>query len=236
MKVLGIVPARGGSKGIIGKNLQKIGDKSLLARALETAIDSRVLDRIIVSSDDDAILAEAAKYSQVSIPFKRPAELAEDNIPTAKVIIHLLRWLQDHENYMPDAIMLLEPTCPFRVPADVIKALNIFQNDSASCLLSVSPPLQHPSDFVFKKNEKEWDFCFPRQAVTQGRQNFNQAWFVNGAIYITKADYFMRTEKFYDLSDCSIYKMSIDSSFDIDVPFELELARAFYQLRKTGDK
>lgn len=226
MKILGIIPARGNSKGVPQKNLQLLNGKPLLLHAIDTACASHVLDKIIVSSDDEAILTLARSCPGVEIPFKRPSELAQDHTKISDVLLHLLTWLKTQQDYQPDAIMLLEPTSPLRDIKDLQAAVELFQANAAPTLVSVSPPIQHPSNMIFQDNET-WQYCLGRSAQTKGRQDFKDAWFINGAVYLTKTDYFLKTHLVYDLTACTLYKMPSERAFDINNFFDLELARAY---------
>lgn len=236
MKLLGIIPARGGSKGILKKNLQKIGDKTLLEYAIEVAIDSNIFDKVVVDSDDTEILHSASQYPLIETPFVRPKKLSGDKVPTSDVVSHLLEWLKLHENYIPDIFMLLEPTCPFRKPAELREAYELFCEKLGDGLISVSEPFQHPSDIIFEKKYQSFEYCLKRKGIISGRQDYHKAWFINGAIFMTRVSYFLSTKRFYDLSSCLIYKMPIWSGIDIDTPFDLEIARSYYQLIVGGQK
>ena len=227
MKILGIVPARAGSKGIPRKNLQLLDGEPLLARALITAVKSYVLDKIIFSSDDDEMIKIANECDGVEIPFKRPSVLALDDTPIVAVISHLLEWLKLHYQYIPDAFMLLEPTCPLRTVQDIQRAVALFIESNKPCLFSVAPPIQHPSDFIYQMEAGNWSYCLARSNDTRGRQDFKKAWFINGAIYLTRTDFFLETKKIYDLDLSEIYYMGMEGVFDVDTPFDLELVQAY---------
>ena len=116
MKVLGIITARGGSKGIPGKNLKLLAGKPLLAYTIDTARRSGALDRVILSTEDEAI-ATAGRDLGCDVPFIRPLDLAHDDTPHLPVIQHATRWMQERVNYRPDAVMILQPTSPLRTAA-----------------------------------------------------------------------------------------------------------------------
>src|ERR1700751_5255970 len=107
LRVLGVVTARGGSKGLPGKNLRPLAGKPLIAHTIDTARDSNAFDRVILSTDDDAIAA-AARSRGCDVPFMRPAELARDETPHLPVLQHAIEWLRTNERYQPDAVMILQ--------------------------------------------------------------------------------------------------------------------------------
>src|SRR5258705_10156292 len=112
MKILSIIPARGGSKGVPGKNIKLLNGKPLLAFTSEIALQSKYLTEVIVSTEDEQIV-EVAKSLGIKVPFIRPTELAQDNTPTIDVIIHALQWYEN-QNIFFDAVCLLQATSPFR--------------------------------------------------------------------------------------------------------------------------
>lgn len=225
MATLGIIPARGGSKGIPGKNLARVGERTMLGHAIEAGRNSGVLDRLVVDSDDDRILDEARSCG-AEVLYKRPAHLADDTSKTASVVEHLLDHLERAEAYRPETLVLLEPTCPLRTAEDVTQAFRTFAESSRPCLLTVSEPMQHPNDFI-RREGSGWAYWSDRSPSARGRQDFGEAWFINGGIYITKTDFFRATGKFYDLSQAAVSVMAASHSFDVDTPFDLALVRAY---------
>jgi CMP-N,N'-diacetyllegionaminic acid synthase len=226
MSVIGIIPARGGSKGIPGKNLAIVGNKSLLDRAIETAKKSGIIDRIIVDSDSDEIIAAARKHCGVEILYKRPAHLATDVAATADVILYLLQWLNINEQYKPDIIVLLEPTCPLRSANDIRQAYRVFVESGRPCLITISDPIQETYNMI-QQGESDWNYALPRLSNSKRRQDFPETRFINGGAYITKADFFLTTGKFYDLQQMAVHVMPQERSIDINTPFDLSLARYF---------
>ncbi len=225
MKVLGIIPARGGSKGIKNKNMQLLNGKPLVWHAAETALKSAVLDRIVLNTNDDTIIEAMQSHAKIDIPFKRPEHLATDTSLISDTIAHLLEWLETNENYIPDAFMLLEPTCPLRTVEDLQEAIKLYKSAGKHTLISVSEPQQHPSNMICA-NENGYDYCLQRNVNARGRQDFHPTWFINGAVYITATDYFKRSKKVYDLNSCALYVMPSERAFDINTPFDLALVRA----------
>ncbi|CAA7603172.1 3-deoxy-manno-octulosonate cytidylyltransferase [Acididesulfobacillus acetoxydans] len=112
-RILGIIPARGGSKGIPRKNIRLLGGKPLLAWTIEAALEAGCLDRLILTTEDEEIAAVGRKYG-CEVPFLRPAELAQDSTPGIEPVLHALRWLAEREGYRPDYVLLLQPTSPLR--------------------------------------------------------------------------------------------------------------------------
>ena len=136
MRVLGIITARGGSKGVPGKNLKPLGGRPLIDYTIDAANDTP-LDRLILSTDDNKI-AVVARGLGCEVPFMRPAELARDETPHLPVIQHAVQWLRDKENYSPDIVLTLQPTSPLRSSADIAAALRMLELSDADSVVSVN--------------------------------------------------------------------------------------------------
>lgn len=146
-KVLGVITARGGSKGIPGKNIKPLLGKPLIAYTIEAAKKSGALDRLILSTDDKEI-AEVAKKYGCEVPFMRPQELAEDKSAHLPVMQHAVQWLKDNENYQPDYVMILQPTSPLRQAEHIRGAVDLIEKTGADSVLSVA---EVPENFNSKK-------------------------------------------------------------------------------------
>ena len=143
-KVLALIPARGGSKGVPGKNILNIDGQPMISYSIEQAINSKYVNRVIVSTDDNDI-ADVAKKFNAEVPFIRPSEFAQDMSPDIDVFKHALIWLNENENYQPDMIVHLRPTGPVRDVNIIDNAIEtILQDDAATALRSVSTPIQTP--------------------------------------------------------------------------------------------
>ena len=126
VNVLAIVPARGGSKGVLRKNLYQLGGKPLIAYVIRAGITSRTVTRTIVSTDDDEI-ADVAKTLGAEVPFKRPGNLAGDDVPDFPVLAHAVKRLEEDENWRADVLVHLRPTYPLITPDDIDYTLAAFQ-------------------------------------------------------------------------------------------------------------
>jgi CMP-N-acetylneuraminic acid synthetase len=136
MKIVAVIPARGGSKGIPAKNIKKFCGKPLIVWTIESALKSKV-DRVIVSTDNEEIKKIALKYG-AEVPFIRPKELAIDSIGIEPTLIHTYEWLKNNENYGTDAIVLLMPTSPTRQYFHINEALEIFKKTKADSVVAVN--------------------------------------------------------------------------------------------------
>ena len=142
MKTLGVITARGGSKGIPGKNIKNLLGKPLIAYTIEAANKSGALDKIIVSTDDNEI-AKVAKEYGAEVPFVRPAELSQDTTPHLPVLQHALEWLRDNEDYWPDYTIILSPTAPLRQPFHIKEAVELAEKSKPDSVLSVAKIHEH---------------------------------------------------------------------------------------------
>lgn len=136
MNVLAIIPARGGSKGIPKKNIYTLCGKPLIAWTVEAAKGSKYISRTILSSDSAEIIKVAGRYG-VEVPFVRPKELAKDDTPALPVIQHTVEWLKENEDYIPEYIVLLQPTSPLRTSRHIDEALKKLINSDADSVVSV---------------------------------------------------------------------------------------------------
>ncbi len=188
MKVLGVITARGGSKGIPGKNLKLLAGKPLIDYTLDAAAASGALDRIVLSTDDAAI-AEYARGRGCEVPFLRPPELARDETPHLPVMQHAVRWLREQQEYEPDAVMILQPTSPLRRPDDICGAVRMLAETGADSVISVSevPVHVHPMRTLKIADNGEAVLFVTGDPVRHRinrRQDLPPAWTMNGAIYV----------------------------------------------------
>jgi CMP-N-acetylneuraminic acid synthetase len=221
MKVVAVIPARAGSKGIPNKNLVDLGGKPLIAWSIEAAIQSKYIDKIIVTSDGEQILSAANAYPEVDT-LKRPDELAQDHTPTAPVITHALKECNiTAEKY--DHLILLQPTSPLRNSGHIDEAIAKMMSSDATALISVAEPEHHPLK-SFKKNAQGYlEGIVNNEYPFQPRQALPKAYQPNGAIYIVEMNYFLSHENFY--SDKTIeFLMSPESSIDIDTLNDIQKA------------
>jgi CMP-N,N'-diacetyllegionaminic acid synthase len=220
LKVLGIITARGGSKGIPGKNLKPLGGKPLLAYTVETARRSGALDRVILSTEDEAIAA-AGRDLGCDVPFIRPLDLAHDDTPHLPVIQHATRWMQERVNYRPDAVMILQPTSPLRTGDDITAEVELLERSGADSVLSVNevPVHAHPMR-TLRLDEAGNAVLFvsgePVRKRINRRQDLPQAWVMNGAIYACRTRVLFAAEPSLYGNRVVAYRMPTARSISID--------------------
>lgn len=231
MKYLVLVPARGGSKGVPRKNLKPICGVPLIDYSLEAGVgfkNKRGLDdvRVVLSTDDDEIRLHGRLSRNVEAPFVRPAELATDTASSLDVIRHALDWYRQKEGFVADALILLQPTCPFRDGKHVAEAVQLFEGGSSASVLSVNAVGEHPCEYVQPDIGGFRYVMEPPKAA--GRQNFPNVFFINGAIYLCRVDFFLGTGTLFDQS-AGLYVMDRQFGLDIDHPIDFVMAEAMIQ-------
>lgn len=187
MKILGIIPARGGSKGLPGKNIKLLNGIPLIAYTIKEALNSK-LDACIVSTDSEEIAQVARNYGG-NVPFIRPAEFATDNASSVDVVIHAIDFMKTHYNQEYDAIMLLQPTTPFRNSEDINQAIDILVSSNADSVISVTDVGgTHPARMKFIVDGNLIDPPFVEAFEGQNRQELKPMFIRNGGIYLTRID------------------------------------------------
>lgn len=222
VNILGLIPARGGSKGIPGKNLAPLAGKPLLAHTVEAGLKSRRLTRLLLSTDDPAI-AQAGRALGAEVPFLRPAELAADDTPALPVIQHAVRFLED-QDWRADVLVYLQPTSPLRRAEHIDAAVNLLLAEKADTVVSVvSVPHQfNPASVMRLENGCLTPFL-PELAHLLRRQDKPEVYARNGpAVLACTRQVLMDEGRLYGQRTLPLV-MTPEESFDIDTPFDLEL-------------
>lgn len=196
-KIIAIIPARGGSKGLPGKNIKKLLGKPLIAWTIKPAKESKYIDKLIVSTDDKEIAKISEKYG-VEVPFLRPKELAQDKSSIYDVIFHTLDWFKTKgEHY--DIIVLLEPTSPIREDEDIDNAIKLFLKnyDKADSLVSIGE-VHLESPYIIKKIENGYMKPLIRtKNFFYHSQQLSKTYFPYGVIYLSKVETLKKYKTFY---------------------------------------
>ena len=182
-----MITARGGSKGIPGKNLKPLAGKPLLAYTIDAARAAGVFDRLILSTDDEAI-ADYARSLGCDVPFMRPPDLARDETPHLPVMQHAVQWLADRQGYRPDAVVILQPTSPLRRAQDIRQAVEMLAQADADSVVSVSAVSAHMNPMrMLRVDDDNRAVLFvtgePVRRRINRRQEMPEAWVMNGAVY-----------------------------------------------------
>jgi N-acylneuraminate cytidylyltransferase len=212
--VVGVVAARGGSKGLPRKNVLPLAGRPLIAHTIEAALGAPTLTRTVVSSDDPEIL-EAARVAGCPAPFVRPPELAGDHSSTVDVVLHALDWLERHERLAADIAVLLPATAPLRRAFHIEEALAVLLKDSAAeAVVAVTRP-DYPPYWMLSISDGRLRWLFPEEAKADHRQGLPDAYQPNGAIYAIHVPVLKTQRTFYPRVTAP-YVMPREASVNID--------------------
>jgi CMP-N-acetylneuraminic acid synthetase len=231
MDILAIIPARGGSKGVPRKNIIRIAGKPLIAWTIEAAKRSRTINRVVVTSDSPEILAVSKRYGAETIV--RPGQYASDTAPTSVAVVHALKYLRTKENYVPDAIVLLQPTSPLRTARDIDRSVRLLQARRAQAVVSVA-----------ETDNKVLKSFFMNRGLISGiagdvflpmrRQSLPKIYLANGALFVIRTAEFLRHKRFISPGKTLGYVMGKESSVDVDSREDIPaLARGLKKLRNA---
>jgi len=220
LKIVGIVPARGGSKGIPKKNLKKIAGKPLIQYTFESALKSKI-NKIVVSTDDKKI-EKFSKSQGIDTTIIRPKSLATDSAKTFDVVKHTINYLKQNENYEPDIVIILQPTSPLRTSMMIDDSIDLLKHNNSSSVISVSKIKTHQSSSFYYKNK----FLIPFRKdfiKFDRRQQYVPLYFPTGAIYTS---WFKTITKFNSLYGPRIIPLITEQelSIDVDTIFDMFVA------------
>ena len=227
-RVLAIIPARGGSRALPRKNIRLLCGKPLVVYTIKAALASKLIDRVILSTEDEEIARVSREYGAEVII--RPLELARDDTASLPVYQHATRHLEDVENYHPEVIVVLQPTSPLRLVEDIDRAIEVFlkgKHDSGVSVCEVEHPLQWMYTLVRDRLEPIMKDGYN---VTR-RQDALKVYRLNGAIYVTTGDIIMKENRVLG-SDTGAYVMPPERSVDIDTERDFRLADLLMGERK----
>ena len=231
--ILAVITARGGSKGIPGKNIKMLGDKPLIAYSIDVAKKSKLITHLIVSTDDPAIAEVAKKYGG-EVPFLRPAELSGDKIPHVPVMQHAIQFMEDREKIVFDYVVILQPTSPFRTVDDLDQTLTkLIESKADSAVTLVDCGNDHPVKAKKLVGDKVLPYSVPEVEGVR-RQDLEQAYRRSGAVYAMRRDLLMKDKRLYG-DNIVGHVVPAERSVDIDTPFEWFRAEWMLEdLKKKG--
>jgi N-acylneuraminate cytidylyltransferase/CMP-N,N'-diacetyllegionaminic acid synthase len=218
--MLAIIPARGGSKGLPGKNIKLLAGKPLIAHTVEQALNSKHVTKVLVSTDDKEIARVALEFG-AEVPFMRPAELASDTSLSIDTYIYTLDQLANEYGEVHDNFLVLQPTSPLRSAEDIDKAVDLFQTKKADSVISFCE--EHHSIFWHKYVDSNGVISpiFTNEKLSN-RQELKKTYYPNGAIYVFRSD-LIRLRKYYS-EKTYVYLMERQYSIDIDSLEDFEYA------------
>ncbi len=233
MKILAMIPARGGSKGIPGKNIKELHGKPLIAYTCEAALASTKIDRVICSTDSEEIAA-VAKSNGVDSPFMRPAEHATDTSPAINGMVHALKKLEEDEGYVPDALLYLQTTSPLRTAKHIDEAISLFEKEDPDSLVSVQdvPHCFNPVSVLKIENGRLQPFLENQGDKILRRQDKPRVYARNGpAILLMRRNQLLERGTLYGPHNVP-YLMSAEDSFDIDTMFDWQMVELMMSKHK----
>lgn len=219
-KVLAIIPARGGSKGLPGKNIIDVNGKPLLFYTLSQAKKSQYIDRVILSSEDDEII-RVAKTLGCEVPFKRPKDLAKDTSGTMQVIFHALDELEEIFDY----VVVLQVTSPLRITEDIDNSIELCEKNNAPSCLSVVAN-EKPLEWIFRVSKQGKVIPISNEKVAIRRQDATEIFSVNGAVAVAKIEWLKSQDHFLS-KETLVHVMPKSRSLDIDTKDDLFLFKYY---------
>jgi CMP-N,N'-diacetyllegionaminic acid synthase len=228
MRVLGLIPARGGSKGVRRKNVRPLCGKPLLQWTVETSLASRALGRVVLSTED-AEIAEVGRRCGVDVPFIRPRELAVDDAPTLAVVQHAVLALEKQGDRF-DAVCLLQPTSPFRRSADIDASIELLEESHADSVVSVQrvPPEYNPHWVYFRDSDGSLRLSTGDLSPIPRRQLLPPAFHRDGSIYVTRREVIVDQGSLYGARVLG-YEVDRATAVNIDTPADWDRAEAMMQ-------
>jgi len=229
-RLLALIPARSGSKRLPHKNSLNFGGKPLIAWSIDAGLQSKYVDRVVISTDSTAIAAIAKKYG-ADAPFVRPEILASDTATTIDVVRHAINMLEK-ENDFYDYILLLQPTSPLRNTKHIDEAVELLISKSAHGIIGITE-VEHPVEWTNTlPMDNSMEGFFPTEYRDIRSQDFPVRYRINGAIYLNKIENVFREGSLLLNKKCYAYIMPRSVSLDIDSKFDLDVAKSMLDSSK----
>ena len=228
MYILGIIPARGGSKSIPKKNIRLLADKPLIAHTIEVAKECKMLNRTVVSTDDVEIAEVAKKYGG-DVPFIRPKDLSLDDTPMIPVLQHAVSFIEKKENSRVDVVVLLDPTSPFRRAEDIEACIQKLERENADSVVTVCEVEHNPYFVMMELDDDKLVPLIKSDEVITRRQDAPEVYRLNAAVYAVKRDVLMNSNKIITDNTMAVM-MSQELSTHIDHVVDFEFAE--YLMKK----
>lgn len=230
MKILLFIPARGGSKGIINKNLYELAGKKLIQYTIDIALEleaksDQELKWIPFLSSDDKKIIEYCSNNGLKTDYKRPEKLSRDDSSIIDGILHALKWQEEREG-LPDLIITLQPTSPIRFSNEIQSAVKRFIDLDLKSLVSVSKMKEHPFECIKVEND-QWSYIDKPKHQLTGRQEYNQNYyFIDGNFYIVKTSFLLEGMRLVTEEDTELFEIKREWPVDIDEESDFILAES----------
>ncbi|MCS3638172.1 cytidylyltransferase domain-containing protein [Salinibacter ruber] len=213
--VLGVILARGGSKGLPRKNVRDLAGKPLIAWTIEAGHESEYLDRLILSSDDEEIMSVAEEYG-CEVPFQRPTELAQDDTPSMDALLHALEQVESH-----DYVVLLQPTTPLRTAEDIDTTIARCHRNGGIPCVTVTETDKPPQWMHTLRDDHKLEPVLERDEAVNRRQDAPETYVLNGAVFVARSGWLRRRETFHG-DETVAHVMPSERSVDVDTKLDLE--------------
>jgi CMP-N,N'-diacetyllegionaminic acid synthase len=220
--ILGVILARENSKGIKNKNLLKINNKTLIEIAINNALKSRTLSKVIFSSESNKLIKEANKKIKVS--FKRPKNLAKDNSSTYDVVKHAVNWLDKNENWKADIVVILPPTSPLRKAKHIDDVVDLLIKSNSQAAMTIVEP-SYPPYWMFKKVKMKYQFILPEGINIQRRQDTPKVYQPSGMVWALKYDFLFKMKGILPQGKTAGLLVKRKESINIDNELDFDLAK-----------
>jgi len=227
-KILCVIPARGGSKRVPGKNTLLLNGVPLIGFTIRAAKASKYIDHVIVSTEDETI-ANVSREFGAEIPFIRPAELATDTAPLVPVLQDAVTRMREKESFAPDLHVLIQPTSPFVETIDIDAAIEMIVEKGTDSCVSVCEIVDRPESMYWVKDNIATSYV---NVPPTRSQDLPEIYRINGAVYVTKIETLMEGGKVFDNASCAAVVMPRERSIDVDTPLDFTIAEVLF----TKDK
>ncbi len=227
--VVCVIPARGGSKGLPGKNIKNFCGKPLIAHTIEQARQSKYVDRVIVSTEAEEIAQISLEYG-AEVPFMRPMELAGDSVATIDVLLHAINWFENEDQYLFDIFTLLHVTTPLRSVEDIDNSIALLVEEKADNIFSVTEAHRNPYFNMVEINKNGY-VALVKQGNFTTRQKAPLVYDMNSSIYVWWKELLKEKKKIF-LDNTKIYVMPKGRSIDIDDNIDFKIAEIMMAERK----
>ena len=232
-RFLALIPARGGSKRVPGKNRRLLAGKPLIQWTIEAAQEAEQIDTVCVSSDDQAII-DLGRQLGVEAPFVRPAELATDTARSTDVALHALDWYEQRGEYF-DYVVLLQPTSPLRSAEHIRQAIEVLDRRRGDAVISVCPVAHSPLWSNTLPEDDSLSGFLPDEVIGRRSQDLPSYYRLNGAIYIVRPERLREERTFFLADNIFAYRMPEVVSVDIDTELDFLMAETLIRhQRETG--
>ena len=222
MRILAVIPARAGSKRVLKKNLHLIGSKPLVAWSIDSAISANIFSDVLVTTDDEEI-AKVCKDYKALVPWLRPEYLSTDTANSVDVAIHAIDWYESEVARL-DAVMLLQPTSPFRYLNTIVEAVRLFEESEMAPVVSVTESRDHPEWALIIENSRLSPLLEASKLGTRS-QDLGKVYTPTGSIYLIKPDELRVSKTFYGLQNAiPLVIENFEESLDIDTLWDFKVA------------